>query len=181
MAGVLRQGMAGWLGLVLAAVVAGAIGGAVGTANAQDVPKQLSDHRDWTAYTHDTAKGKVCFMASRPKQSKGNYSKRGEIYAMITHRPGENVRDEVSLAAGYEFPQGGQPVINIGGTRFTMISQGEHAWAPDAATDKKIVESMRGGATMVVTGKSARGTETTDTYSLNGFSAAYNAISAACR
>ena len=39
----------------------------------------------------------------------------------------------------------------------------------------------RAGAEMVVTGTSWRGTETRDTYSLSGFSAAHKAISTACR
>ena len=37
-----------------------------------------------------------------------------------------------------------------------------------------------GGSGMIVRGVSSRGTETTDTYSLNGFTRAHNAIGQAC-
>jgi invasion protein IalB len=181
MAGVLRQVWTGGLGVVLAGVILAAGSVFAVSARAQDAPKFLSEHHDWRAFTHDTARGKVCFMASSPKLAKGNYTRRGEIYAMVTHRPAENVRDEVSLAAGYDFPSGGQATVSISGQNFSMITQGEHAWATDTTADKKMVDAMRAGSSMVVKGRSARGTDTTDTYSLNGFTAAYNAISAACR
>ncbi len=177
MAGVLFKGMKGFVG----ALSVGLAVGLASAAGAQEAPKLLSEHSDWTAYTHATSKGTVCFMASQPKQARGNYTRRGEIYVMVTHRPGEGVRDEVSFVAGYDFPNGGRPTVSVGSQRYSLVAQGEHAWAEDSNTDKRLVESMRAGSTMVVQGKSARGTDTTDTYSLNGFTAAYNAISAACR
>jgi invasion protein IalB len=73
-------------------------------------------------------------------------------------------------------------VVKIGATAFNnLFANGDSAWAPDTATDKKLVEAMKRGDRMTVEGESFRGTKTKDTYSLRGFSGAYKAISAKCK
>ena len=47
--------------------------------------------------------------------------------------------------------------------------------------DKKIVSAMKRGDRMIVSGQSSRGTATKDTYSLKGFTTAYQTISAKCK
>ena len=47
--------------------------------------------------------------------------------------------------------------------------------------DLKLIAAMKRGERMIVDGKSNRGTTTKDTYSLKGFSSAYQAISAKCK
>ena len=54
------------------------------------------------------------------------------------------------------------------------------AWAVSDRVDRELVEGMKRGERMIVTGTSAKGTDTKDTYSLAGFSSAYKAISAKC-
>ena len=61
----------------------------VSSASAQE-PKLLSVHKDWSAFTFMEDGKKVCFMASQPSKSQGNYTSRGEVFALITHRPGDN-------------------------------------------------------------------------------------------
>ncbi|MEE8247875.1 MAG: invasion associated locus B family protein, partial [Alphaproteobacteria bacterium] len=61
-----------------------------------------------------------------------------------------------------------------------LFTNGASAWAPTAVDDKAIVKSMRAGSSMTVKGTSSRGTQTTDTYSLLGFSKALGAITKAC-
>ena len=46
---------------------------------------------------------------------------------------------------------------------------------------KEMVAAMKRGSRMVVHGVSSRGTNTKDTYSLNGFASAYRAISNKCK
>ncbi len=71
-------------------------------------------------------------------------------------------------------------MISIGGQRFKLFTQNETAWAPDSATDNRLVAAIRGGSQMVVNGTSAQGTATTDTFGLKGSTAAYTAISKEC-
>jgi hypothetical protein len=70
--------------------------------------------------------------------------------------------------------------VTIGTQSFALFGQGEQAWTRDGNGDAQLVKAMRAGATMVVKGTSARGTLTTDTYSLKGVSAALDAIDKAC-
>jgi hypothetical protein len=54
------------------------------------------------------------------------------------------------------------------------------AWAPDETADRALVQAMAAGRQMVVRGTSSRGTLTTDTYSLSGFTRAHQEINRAC-
>ncbi|MFO7482758.1 invasion associated locus B family protein, partial [Oceanibaculum nanhaiense] len=71
--------------------------------------------------------------------------------------------------------------VNIGGTTYKLFTVDDHAWAATAQEDKQLVEAMKKGSTMVIKGASSRGTETTDTYSLSGFTKAYEEIGKACK
>jgi len=151
----------------------------VGPAAAQDV-KVLSTSGRWTAYTYQEDGKPVCYIASKPVRSEGNYKTRGEVLALVTHRPSENANDVVSIVAGYAYQSDSDAVVQIGPRRFNAFTFGERAWARDAQTDKTMVDAMVKGNSMSVRGTSSRGTLTVDTFSLQGFTAAYKAISDSC-
>jgi invasion protein IalB len=162
----------------LAVVVALALPGA-GAAQAQDI-KSLGQFEDWRAFTFQEDGNKVCYMASQPQKAEGDYTQRGEIYAMVTHRPAQGTQNVVSFVIGYPFKDDSRVNVSIDGKGFTLFTHKDTAWAPDKETDRALVQAMRAGRTMIVKGVSARDTETTDTYSLLGFTAAHNAINKAC-
>lgn len=142
--------------------------------------QRVGDYGKWSAFTF-TENGKpACYMASRPTKAEGDYTKRGDIYAIVTHRPSESRRDEVSIVAGYTYQKDSWVEVIIGDQKFQMFTQDDGAWAPDKESDKALVQAMIKGRTMIVKGTSSRGTLTTDTYSLNGFTKAYQAIAKAC-
>ncbi len=152
------------------------------SAYANSVPVELGEYGDWTAYSYKEGKNTVCYMASTPKKDEGNYKKRGDIYAVVTHRPADKSYNVTNFVAGYKYKKGSNVTVKIGTTTFhNLFTNDENAWAPDTATDKKLVEAMKRGEKMIVEGTSFRGTKTKDTYSLAGFSRAYQAISAKCK
>ena len=163
----------------LALIVAVAAGGA-GTALAQ-APKLLANHRDWTVYEVPDPKGKVCYIASEPTKQEGTYSKRGNPAVLVALLPGEPPTEQVSVQPGYAYKRNSGVEVAIGAQRFDLFTQGEHAWARTDADDKALIGSMRRGSTMVIKGTSVRDTTSTDTYSLNGFSGAYQAMQDACK
>lgn len=148
-------------------------------AGAQSI-ERLGDFSDWSAFTYEEGGNPVCFMASEPTKAEGNYTTRGAIHAMVTHRPGEQRTDEVSIRAGYPYKEAALVDVTVGTLKAELFTQGDSAWAMDKETDKKLVQAMIKGSTMVVEGVSARGTNTKDTYSLSGFTRAYEAINKAC-
>lgn len=149
---------------------------------AASIPTELGQYKDWTAYSYQDGKNTICYMASTPKKDEGNYKARGDIYAVVTHRPADKSYDVVNFVAGYPYKKGSSVVVKIGTTAFNnLFTNGDNAWAPDETTDKKLVAAMKRGERMIVEGTSARGTKTKDTYSLSGFSGAYKAISTKCK
>lgn len=143
-------------------------------------PKLIAEQGDWTAYMFMETNNKVCYMVSQPKKTSGNYSKRGEIFALITHRPAEKSKNVFSYIAGYSYKPGSEAIITVNNQNFRLFTQDDSAWAPDEATDNKITDAIKRGSSLVIKGTSARGTETTDTFGLSGSSSAYKAISAEC-
>ena len=145
-------------------------------------PQVLGEYGDWVAYYYRDSAGAVCYMASTPKKDEGKYTKRGDIYAIVTHRPNEKSFDVVNFNAGYDFKSGASFKVKIGAQTFDkMFTSGDKAWAVNEKTDKEMVAAMKRGSRMVVHGVSSRGTNTKDTYSLNGFVSAYRAISNKCK
>jgi hypothetical protein len=140
----------------------------------------LGTHGDWTAYVLIEDGSKVCYMASRPQKEEGNYTQRGEIFALVTHRPAEGTNNVFSYTTGYPYKSGSDANVAIGNKNFTLFTQDETAWAPDAETDNRLVQAIRAGSEMIVKGTSSRGTVTTDTFSLKGSAVAHAAISKEC-
>ena len=140
-------------------------------------PELIGSYADWNAFTYDEKGGKVCYMAGSPQKAEGKYSKRGDIYVLITHRKAEKSTGVISVIAGYVYKKDSSVRLKIAAAAFELFTDGNKAWARD---DKDMVRTMKRGRKMVVKGTSARGTATTDTYSLTGFSAAYKAIGEAC-
>jgi invasion protein IalB len=150
------------------------------TPAAAQAIERISDHRDWSAFRYKQDGETVCYMASTPKKAEGDYTDRGDVYAIVTHRPASNRIGEVSIDAGYAYKKDSSVRLKIGDQGWDLFTNGSSAWAPTATDDQAIVKAMRAGSSMIVKGTSSRGTLTTDTYSLLGFSKAYAAISKAC-
>ena len=141
----------------------------------------LSEHGPWAAIKNTENGQPVCFVGAEPQKQEGDYTKRGDTYVIVTHRPAINQLNVVSVLAGYTYKAQSEVVIKINGNEPTnLFTRDQRAWAYDAKADAALVKAMKRGTTMVVTGTSSRGTLTTDTYSLNGFTAAFNDASKAC-
>ena len=141
----------------------------------------LGKHADWEAFKARENGELVCYMGAVPIKSRGKYTKRGRTFLLITHRPAEKSKNVISLQAGYTFKKTSQVDLIIGKLKFKLFTDEQWAFASNAATDNELVESMIRGAALIVRGISSRGTKTTDTYSLKGFTAAYKAIGKACK
>jgi len=162
------------LSILMGIVIAAA---ASGPAGAQTV---LGTHGDWTAFTDGSGNSKICYMASQPRREEGDYTSRGDTFVLVTHRPAENARDTVEVRAGYTYKEDSEVRMVIDGTTYELFTSEGSAWARDQQTDTALAKAMIKGNRMVVHGTSSRGTATKDTYSLSGFTAAYQAISKAC-
>lgn len=153
-------------------------------AQAQGKPRKISTHSDWDAMVAGSGSNKICYVISVPKKTwisrKG--ASRGDIYLTVTHRPAFGVSDEVNVVVGYPIRQGSEARLSVDGKRsYQFFTEGSGAWAYDPKDDRSAVDAMKAGMNLEVRATSQRGTNTRDTFSLRGFTAAYNAATRACR
>ena len=149
--------------------------------------KSIGTFGDWNAF-RDTEDGRpLCYIGSTPKSARGDYTSRGEVYVLVTLRPAEKPHGVVSIEAGYPYSDDGTVEVDIDGeARFDLFTRNREdgkgdAWANTDEDDEALIVAMKAGRQMVVKGTSKRGTLTTDTYSLSGFTRAHRAMEDACK
>lgn len=146
-------------------------------------PTLIGQFGTWGAYSAAPNGKKVCFALAKPSSSKTNPPNRPRdpAYAFVSTRPAEKVNNEVSVMIGYALKPGSESTVEVGGASFAMYTQGDGLWIKNAAEEERMVEAMRKSADLVVKGTSAKGTETTDTFSLKGLAQALDKIAQDCR
>jgi hypothetical protein len=146
-------------------------------------PTLIGQYGTWGAYTATPNGRKVCFALAKPSSSKTNPPNRPRdpAYAFISTRPAEKVVNEVSIMIGYALKPGSESSLEVGGSAYAMYTQGDGLWIKNAAEEEQMVSAMRKSAEVTVKGLSAKGTETTDVFSLKGLSQALDRVAQDCR
>ncbi|MES2193909.1 MAG: invasion associated locus B family protein [Pseudomonadota bacterium] len=146
-------------------------------------PTLIGQFGTWGAYTATPNGKKVCFALAKPSSSKTNPPNRPRdpAYAFVSTRPAEKVTNEVSIMIGYALKPGSESSLEVGGASYAMYTQGDGLWIKNAAEEERMVEAMRKAAEVTVKGMSAKGTETTDTFSLKGLAQALDRLAQDCR
>jgi hypothetical protein len=146
-------------------------------------PTLIGQFGTWGAYTATPNGKKVCFALAKPSSSKTNPPNRPRdpAYAFVSTRPAEKVSNEVSIMIGYALKPGSESSLEVGGASYAMYTQGDGLWIKNAAEEERMVDAMRKSADVTVKGVSAKGTETTDTFSLKGLSQALDRLAQDCK
>ena len=142
--------------------------------------KQIGKFKDWQTMVLIEPTGTVCFAQSSPVLQAPKSNKR-DARLFVTFRPNEKITDEISTSPGYEFNQNNSVTATSGKQRvkFDIVQQG-FAWIADNKIEKKMVNVMKKGSRLMITGYNQNGSQTIDHYSLLGFTKAYNAAKTAC-
>jgi hypothetical protein len=146
-------------------------------------PTLIGQFGTWGAYTATPNGKKVCFALAKPSSSKTNPPNRPRdpAYAFVSTRPAEKVVNEVSIMIGYALKPGSESTIEVGGASYAMYTQGDGLWIKNAAEEGRMVDAMRKAGDATVKGVSAKGTETTDVFSLKGLAQALDKLAQDCR
>jgi invasion protein IalB len=146
-------------------------------------PTLLGQFGDWGAYTATPGGKKVCFVLAKPTNSSTSPPNRPRdpTYMFVSSRPSEKVKDEVSIIFGYGLKPNADANIEVSGASYAMYTQADGAWVKNAAEETRLVETMRRGQDLTVKGTSAKGTNSTDVYSLKGLPQALDRIGQECR
>jgi len=148
-------------------------------ANAQEATS-LGTFKFWTAWKSTDTNGVVCYVSSQPQDTQPTNVNRDPIHFLVIHRKGLGTKNEVQTLVGYPLKTGSTPSVIVDGKSYSMVIEGSAAWLASAGDEAAFVDAMKRGTEMVVKGLSQRGTNTTDTYSLGGVTAAMNEIDKAC-
>jgi hypothetical protein len=146
-------------------------------------PKLLGQYGLWGAYTASPGGKKICFVLARPSSSEINPPNRprNPVYMFISTRPADKVANEISVVVGYPFKAGAEASAQIGANSFPLYTQQDGAWIKNASEEAKMVDAMRGGDSAVVKGVSAKGAQSTDTFTLKGVAQALDRAGQECR
>ena len=124
-----------------------------------------------------TVEDNYCYIGSAPIDEEGDYTKRGNTYVLV-YRINKSSEKIIQITAGYNYDENKPVIVKIDQTSFEFFGKEDSAWTTDE--DEKVTFAMKKGMIMIVQGYSSRGTLTTDTYSLKGFTAAFNKLSKDC-
>ncbi len=153
---------------------------ATGSVGAE--PTLIGQYGTWGAYMAAPGSKKVCFVLAKPSSSKTTPAgrPRDPAYAFISTRPAEKVVNEVSVMIGYPLKPGSESTMEVGGASFAMYTQGDGIWIKNAAEEDRLVEALRKSGEVTVKGVSAKGTATTDVFSLKGLAQALDKVAQSC-
>ena len=154
-------------------------------APARAEPTAIGSFRDWSVYTSGSGKDKVCYALAQPKSSAPKNVKRDPVFFLISTWSKRNIGNEPSVVPGYPYKEGGKAGVQVGSDKFEFFTKNDGkdggAWMDSTADEKRLIDAMQRGQTMIVTGTSSRGTLTRDEYSLAGISAALDKVKATCK
>jgi hypothetical protein len=146
--------------------------GLVASAQAQTLDQVF---RDWSVFRHQGS----CYVAGAPVKQQGNYTKRGQPYLLVVHKTATT--DEVNASSGYPYAANIMVQATVNGQQFKLFTKDETAWATDASQDAQLVDALKKGSEITLRGTSRRGTWSEDTYSLAGFTNAYQRMKELCK
>tara|TARA_B100002051_G_scaffold86529_1_gene82693 strand:- start:507 stop:1004 length:498 start_codon:yes stop_codon:yes gene_type:complete len=144
-----------------------------------ETPKSVGKYKNWQSFTTNTEKGKICFAQSVPSKRGPESFKREDSRIFVTFRPGENITDEVSITSGHLYKPS-SVVAKSGKSSFSFFSQEKFAWLLDEREEKKFIKLMKRATNLIVKANAKNGTQTTDHYSMMGFTKAYNTAKKVC-
>ena len=144
-----------------------------------NTPRSTGKYKNWESFVAETEKGKICFAQTVPTKRAPGAIKRGQSKLFVTFRPGENIKDEVSVTSGHDYKTS-SVTASSGKRRYSFFSQKDFAWLLDDQEEKKFIQLMKKATDIIVKARTTKGAETTDHYSMMGFTKAYNTAKKAC-
>ena len=144
-----------------------------------NAPRSTGKYKNWESFVAETEKGKICFAQTVPTKRAPAAIKRDKSKLFVTFRPSEEIKDEVSLTSGHDYKTS-SVTASSGKRRYSFFSQKDFAWLLDDQEEKKFIQLMKKATDIIVKARTTKGAETTDHYSMMGFTKAYNTAKKTC-
>ena len=144
-----------------------------------NTPRSTGKYKNWESFIAETDKGKICFAQTIPTKRAPAAIKRDKSKLFVTFRPTEDIKDEVSITSGHEY-KSSTVTASSGKRKYSFFSQKGFAWLLDDQEEKGFIKLMKKATNVIVKARTTKGAETTDHYSMMGFTKAYNTAKKTC-
>jgi hypothetical protein len=144
-----------------------------------NTPRSTGKYKNWQSFTAETDEGKICFAQTLPTKRAPKAVKRDISKLFVTFRPTENIKDEISLTSGHKY-KASTVTARSGKKNYIFFSKENFAWILDDGEEKKFIQLMKKATDVIVKARTVKGAETTDHYSMMGFTKAYNTAKKNC-
>ena len=148
--------------------------------NADENLKSLGKFKDWESFVLSAEGTKICFAQSIPVVRAPKKLKRDPSRLFVSFRPAEDIKNEISVTNGYTFKLKTPVAAKSGKKSYDLFSKGRFAWVADNEDQAKLIKTMKKASRLMIIGNSEKGTQTTDHYSMMGFTKAYNTAKKNC-
>ena len=148
--------------------------------NADENLKSTGKFKDWESFILSQNGNKVCYAQSIPVIRAPKKLKREPSRLFVTFRPSDNIKNEVSVTNGYEFKIKAPVTAKSGKKTYDLFSKGRFAWVVDGEDESKLIITMKKASRLMIVGNTNKGDQTTDHYSMMGFTKAYNTAKKNC-
>ena len=148
--------------------------------NAEENLNSVGKFKDWESFILSKEGSKICFAQSIPVIRAPKKLKRDPSRLFVSFRPSENIKNEVSVTNGYEFKLKAPVAVKSGKKSYDLFSKGRFAWVVDNEDEAKLISTMKKASRLMIIGNTNSGEETTDHYSMMGFTKAYNSAKKSC-
>ena len=149
-------------------------------ANAEESLKSVGKFKDWESFVLLQEGNKICFAQSIPIVRAPKKLKREPSRLFVSFRPNENIKNEISVTNGYEFKPETPVAAKSGKKSYDLFSKGKFAWVVDNKDEAKLIITMKKASRLMIIGSTEKGDQTTDHYSMMGFTKAYNTAKKSC-
>ena len=149
-------------------------------ANAEENLKSVGKFKDWESFVLSQEGNKICFAQSIPVVRAPKKLKREPSRLFVSFRPNENIKNEISVTNGYEFKLKAPVAAKSGKKSYDLFSKGKFAWLVDNEDEAKLILTMKKASRLMIIGNTTKGDQTTDHYSMMGFTKAYNTAKKSC-
>ena len=149
-------------------------------ANAEENLKSIGKFKDWESFVLSKEGNKICFAQSIPVVRAPKKLKRDPSRLFVSFRPSENIKNEFSVTNGYEFKLKAPVTAKSGKKSYDLFSKGRFAWVVDNKDETKLIVTMKKASRLMIIGNTDKGDQTTDHYSMMGFTKAYNTAKKSC-
>ena len=144
-----------------------------------NTPRSTGKYKNWQSFSTTTEKGKICFAQTIPTKRVSGSVKREESRLFVSFRPQENIKDEISITSGHPY-KASSVSAKSGRNNFALFSQNNFAWLLDDKEEQKFIKIMKKATDLIIVARTIKGAETTDHYSMMGFTKAYNTAKKTC-